>query len=92
MNVKTHCAYLLVSCDDDKRINTITQIKQVEGFKEVMETSGAWEIIAKIEMPTSDNLQKHVLDKLKKVLSMRSYIVLHCKFNEISKRGNLTNF
>ena len=91
MNVKTHCAYLLVACDDDKRINIMTQIKQVDGFKEIMETSGAWEIIAKIEMPTSDNLQKHVLDRLKKLLSMRSYIILHCKFNEISKREYITN-
>ena len=86
MNVKTHCAYLLVSCDDDKRVNLITQIGQIEGFKEIMQTSGVWEIIAKIELPTSDNLQNLVLDKLRKLISVRSYMILHCKFNEISEK------
>ena len=37
MNVKTHCAYLLVTCDDDKRKNIITQIEQMDEFKEIME-------------------------------------------------------
>ena len=89
MNVKTHCAYLLVSCDDDKCVNLITKIGQIEGFKEIMQTSGVWEIIAKIELPTSDNLQNLVLDKLRKLISIRSYMVLHCKFNEISEKGTI---
>ena len=82
MNVKAHCAYLLVTCDDDKRVRIITQIEQIEGFKEIMQTSGVWEIIAKIELPTSDNLHKLILDKLRALISTRSYMVLHCKFNE----------
>ena len=86
MIVKNHCAYLLVTCDDDKRSKVITQIEQIDGFKEIMQTSGAWEIIAKIELPTSDNLHKLVLDKLRTLISTRSYMVLHCKFNKISER------
>ena len=91
MKVKTHCAYLLVACDDDKRANIITQIEQIVGFKEIMETSGVWEIIAKMEIPTPERLQEHVLEKLRKLLSMRSYIVLHCKHKEMSGRRDGTD-
>ena len=82
MNAKAHCAYLLVTCDDDKRIKIITQIEQMEGFKEILQTSGVWEIIAKIELPTSGNLHKLILDRLRTLINTRSYMVLHCKFNE----------
>ena len=86
MIVKNHCAYLLVTCDDDKRATIITEIKQMEGFKEILQTSGVWEIIAKIEFPTSDNLHKLVLDKLRTLINTRSYMVLHCKLDEMTER------
>ena len=91
MNAKTHCAYLFVTCDEDKCPNIITQIKQMKGFKEILQTSGAWEIIAKIELDASDNIEKLVLDKLRTLISTRSYMVLHCKFNKISERQVLMN-
>ena len=89
MNVKAHCAYLLVTCDEDKCVNIITEIKKIEGFKEILQTSGVWEIIAKIELPTSDNLHKLVLDKLRTLISKRSYMVLHCKLDEMTERQDI---
>ena len=76
---KTNSAYLLITCNDGKLDDVITEISNLDSIKEIQETCGAYDIIAKIESITSQQLQKFIIQKIRNLTNVRSAMTLHCK-------------
>ena len=58
-------AYVLINCELGSEEAIITQLKGLEGVKEVHGTFGAYDILAKIESDTVENLEKQLLEDQK---------------------------
>lgn len=76
---KTNSAYLLIVCNDRHLDDVMTEIGALDNIKEVQETCGAYDIIAKIESITSANLQKFIIEKIRNLANVRTAMTLHCK-------------
>ena len=75
---KTNSAYFLISCNDGKLDEVMKEISNLDNIK-AQETCGAYDIIAKIELVTSAQLQKFIVQKIRKLSNVRSAMTLHCK-------------
>ncbi len=71
-------AYLLITCNKGKLDEVITQIKHLDSIKEIQGTYGAYDIIAKVESTTLDNLQSFIIQKIRTVINVKSAMTLHC--------------
>lgn len=76
---KTNSAYVLITCNDGKLEGVMTEIGSLDNIKEVQETCGAYDIIAKIESITSKQLEKFIIHKIRNLANVRSAMTLHCK-------------
>ena len=81
MNTKTNSAYLLITCNDGQFDKVITHLEQMDDIKEIQGTCGAYDIIAKIELTTSDHLQKFIMQKIRTITNVKSVLTLHCEPN-----------
>ena len=59
--------YVLINCELGSEEAIIQQLKGLEGVKEVHGTFGAYDILAKIESDTVENLEKQLLGKSEKL-------------------------
>lgn len=76
---KTDSAYLLITCNEGKLSDVLSEIGSLDNIKEIQETCGAYDIIAKIESITSNHLQKFLIQKIRNLANVRSTMTLHCK-------------
>ncbi|MCV0400034.1 MAG: Lrp/AsnC ligand binding domain-containing protein [Nitrosarchaeum sp.] len=76
---KTNAAYVLITCNDGKLEGVMAEIGNLDNIKEVQETCGAYDIIAKIESITSKQLEKFIVHKIRNLANVRSAMTLHCK-------------
>lgn len=81
MEMKNNSAYLLITCNDGKLDEVMTQIEHLDNIKEIQETCGAYDIIAKVESTTLDHLQRFIVQKIRTLVNVRSAMTLHCKPN-----------
>ena len=81
MEMKTNSAYLLITCNDGKLDEVITQIEHLDSIKEIQGTCGVYDIIAKVESTTLDHLQRFIVQKIRTLADIRSTMTLHCKPN-----------
>lgn len=81
MAMKTNSAYLLITCNDGKLDEVMTQIEHLDDVKEIQETRGAYDIIARVESTTLDHLQRFIVQKIRTLVDVRSAMTLHCKPN-----------
>lgn len=75
----SNSAYLLIICNEGKLGDVLSKIKILTDVKEVQETCGAYDIIAKIESITSNRLQKFLIKRIQNLTNVRSAMALHCK-------------
>lgn len=69
-------AYVLINCDLGAEQRVIDQIKPLEGVREVKGVFGAYDILAKIETPTSEQLRETITWKIRKIDRIRSTLTL----------------
>ena len=69
-------AYVLINCDTGYEKSIINQLKSVEGVGEVHGTFGAYDIVVKVESPTTDRLREVITWKIRKIEKIRSTLTL----------------
>ncbi len=69
-------AYVLINCDLGSEEEIISELKTVEGVKEVHGTFGAYDILSKVEAETSQPLRETITWKIRKIPKIRSTLTL----------------
>ena len=69
-------AYVLINCELGSEEAIISQLKAINGVKEVHGTFGAYDILAKIESPTVEALREIITWKIRKIEKIRSTLTL----------------
>ncbi len=69
-------AYVLINCELGAEQKVIDQIKPIGGIKEVRGVFGAYDILAKIETPSVEQLREIITWKIRKIDRIRSTLTL----------------
>ena len=67
-------AYVLINCELGKEETILDSLKHMESIKEVHETFGAYDIIAKIENSDRDKLRETITWNIRKLQHVRSIL------------------
>jgi DNA-binding Lrp family transcriptional regulator len=69
-------AYVLINCDLGSEEEILDSLKHMESVKDVHETFGAYDIIAKIENQDRDKLRETIIWNVRKLQHVRSTLTL----------------
>jgi len=69
-------AYVLINCDLGYEEDIISQLKTIDGVREVHGTFGAYDILAKVESDDVDKLRDTITSKIRKLDRIRSTLTL----------------
>ena len=69
-------AYVLINCDLGKEEIILDSLRHMESVKEVHETFGAYDIIAKIENLDRDKLRETITWNIRRLQNVRSTLTL----------------
>jgi DNA-binding Lrp family transcriptional regulator len=69
-------AYVLINCEIGSEQKVIDQIKPISGVVEVRGVFGAYDILAKIETPSVEQLREIITWKIRKIDRIRSTLTL----------------
>jgi len=69
-------AYVLINCDIGYEEDIISQLKTIDGVKEVHGAFGAYDILAKVESDDVDKLRDIIILKIRKLDRIRSTLTL----------------
>ena len=69
-------AYVLINCDLGSEDDMIKDIKKLEHVKDVTGTFGAYDIVARIEADTQEQLREAITWKIRKKKKIRSTLTL----------------
>jgi DNA-binding Lrp family transcriptional regulator len=69
-------AYVLINCDLGSEDKIISDLRKLEHIKDAVGTFGAYDIVAKIEAETSEQLREAVTWKIRKMDKVRSTLTL----------------
>ena len=69
-------AYVLVNCDLGSEVDVVEGLKQIDSVKEVHETFGAYDIIAKIQNSEKDKIRETIIWNVRKLEHVRSTLTL----------------
>ena len=69
-------AYVLVNCDLGSEGAVISELKSIEGVKDVHGTFGAYDILAKVESDQVEALREVITWKIRRIPKIRSTLTL----------------
>lgn len=69
-------AYVLMSAEPSSEKEIISNLKQVENVSDVHGTLGLYDVIAKVQAPTEEMLNKTITEKIRKIPRIKSTITL----------------
>ena len=69
-------AYVLINCDLGSEDDMIRDIRKLEYVKDVTGTFGAYDIVARIEADTQEQLREAITWKIRKKKKIRSTLTL----------------
>jgi len=69
-------AYVLLNCDIGSEGETIEQLQQLDMVKEVHGTFGAYDILAKLESSSNEDLNRIISTKIRKLENVKSSMTL----------------
>ena len=69
-------AYVLINCDLGSEDKIIRDLRKLEHIKDAVGTFGAYDMVAKIEAETSEQLRETVTWKIRKMDKVRSTLTL----------------
>jgi len=68
--------YVLINCELGSEEAVISELKAIEGVKEVHGTFGAYDILAKVESDQVEKLRETITWKIRKIPKIRSTLTL----------------
>ena len=69
-------AYVLINCEIGSEEKVITELKNIDGVKEVHGTFGAYDVLAKVESEQVEALRETITWKIRKIDKIRSTLTL----------------
>ncbi|MGI0102563.1 MAG: Lrp/AsnC ligand binding domain-containing protein [Nitrosotalea sp.] len=69
-------AFVMISCDCGQEKRIIDEMKSLIPVKQIEETIGAYDIIAKIESKSTDKVKETIMSKIQKIDNVRSTLTL----------------
>jgi len=69
-------AYVLINCDLGSEDKVISDLRKLEHIKDAVGTFGAYDMVAKVEAETSEQLRETVTWKIRKMDKVRSTLTL----------------
>jgi DNA-binding Lrp family transcriptional regulator len=69
-------AYVLINCDLGSEERVISELKSIKKIKETKGVFGAYDIVTKIEAPSSEMLKDLITTKIRKIDRIRSTLTL----------------
>ena len=69
-------AFILLNCELGAEEEIIAKLKELEGIKEVHGTFGAYDITAKLEAETAEQLRKTITHNIRRMDRIRSTLTL----------------
>ncbi len=69
-------AFVLLNCDIGSEKETIEQLKQFKKVKEVHGIFGAYDILAKLESSSNEDLNRTIITKIRKLENVKSSMTL----------------
>ncbi|CAD6524270.1 AsnC family transcription regulator [metagenome] len=69
-------AYMLISCDVGEEHTVYSKLKEIPEIKDCLITYGSYDIVAKFETNTLDEMNQAILSKIRKLEKIRSTITL----------------
>jgi uncharacterized protein with GYD domain len=70
-------AYILLSCDMGSEHEVLSELKAVSGIKTAIITYGDYDIVAKVEATTAQEMANIISSKIRQLQKIRSTITLH---------------
>ena len=68
--------YVLINCELGSEEDVISELKSIDGVKEVHGTFGAYDILAKVESDQVEKLRETITWKIRKIPKIRSTLTL----------------
>jgi DNA-binding Lrp family transcriptional regulator len=69
-------AYVLINCDIGKKQSTVDYLQHLASVKEVHNTFGAYDIVAKLEHAEKSKLMDMITNEIRQIDSIRSTLTL----------------
>ncbi|HUT06005.1 MAG TPA: Lrp/AsnC ligand binding domain-containing protein [Nitrosopumilaceae archaeon] len=69
-------AFVLINCELGSEELVISELKSIEGVKEVHGTFGAYDVLAKVESEQVEKLRETITWKIRKIPKIRSTLTL----------------
>jgi DNA-binding Lrp family transcriptional regulator len=69
-------AFVMISCDHGQEKRVIDEMRSLIPVKQIVETVGVYDIIAKIESKTLDKIKETISTKIQKIGNVRSTLTL----------------
>jgi len=69
-------AYVLINCELGSEDKIISDLRKLEHIKDAVGTFGAYDMVAKVEAETSEQLREPVTWKIRKMDKVRSTLTL----------------
>ena len=69
-------AYVLINCDLGSEDKIISDLRKLEHIKDAVGTFGAYDMVAKVEAETSEQLREAITWKIRKMDKVRSTLTL----------------
>jgi DNA-binding Lrp family transcriptional regulator len=69
-------AYVLINCELGSEDKIISDLRKLEHIKDAVGTFGAYDMVAKVEAETSEQLRETVTWKIRKMDKVRSTLTL----------------
>ena len=69
-------AYVLINCEIGSEEKVISELKNIDGVKEVHGTFGAYDVLAKVESEQVEALRETITWKIRKIDKIRSTLTL----------------
>lgn len=69
-------AYVLISCDVGEEHTVYEKLKEIPEIKDCIITYGSYDIVAKFETSTLDEMNQSISSKIRKLEKIRSTITL----------------
>ncbi len=69
-------AFVLINCELGSEETVISELKSIEGVKEVHGTFGAYDVLAKVESDQVEKLRETITWKIRKIPKIRSTLTL----------------
>ncbi len=69
-------AFVLINCELGSEEAVISELKSIEGVKEVHGTFGAYDVLAKVQSDQVEKLRETITWKIRKIPKIRSTLTL----------------